>query len=130
MSFLLSHNSLMSTSSLLLLQIVGLIWSSYFFLFCSGLTASNSNPSMLTFWFSFVDLLHHQLSFILLWYTYYPHLYKLKLLPEVHPTCDNSMIDSLYLHEETSCLLNAPNSLRLCYLMLLSVHQNELTMIY
>ena len=120
----LPHNSLMSTSSLLLFQIVGLIWSSFFLLCCSGLTASNSDPSLLTFCFSFSDLLHHQVSFLPLRYTSYTHLYQLQLLPEELPTCDNLMVDSLHLHEETSCLVNAPNSPHLYYLMLLSVHQN------
>ena len=125
----LSYNSLMSASSLLLFQIVIRIWSSFFLLCCSGLTASNSNPSLLTFCFSFGDLLHHQVSFLLLQYTYYPHLYQLQLLPEVLPTCDNLMVDSLHLHEETSCLLNGPNSPCSYYLMLLPVHQNGISLV-
>ena len=117
MLLLLSYNSLMSKSSLLLFQIVRLIWSSFFPLCCSGLTASNSDPSLLTFCFSYGDMLHHQVSFLLLRYTYYPHLYQLLLFPEVLPTCDDLMVDSLHLHEGTSCLLNAPNSPPLHYLM-------------
>ena len=33
------------------------------------------------------------------------------------------MVDSLHIHEETSCLLNMPISPHLYYLMLLSLHQ-------
>ena len=120
----LPHNSLRNTPSLLLFQIVRLILSSSFFSCCSGLIASNSDPSLLTFCFSYPDLLHHQESFLLLPYAYYPHLYQLQLLPEVLPTCYNLMVDSLHLDEQTSSLLNVPNSPRLYYLMLLSVHQN------
>ena len=111
-------------SSLLLFQIIRLICSCYFFSCCSELIASNSNPSLLTFCFSYPDLLHRQVSFLLLPYTYYPYLYQQQLLPEVLPTCDNLMVDSLHLHEETSCLLNVANSPRLYYLLLLPVHQN------
>ena len=86
-------------------------------------------PSLLTFCFSLGDLLHHQLSFLLLQFSYYTHriihilLYRQQLLPEVLPTCDDLMVDSLHLHEEASCLLNVTNSPRLCYFMLLTVHQ-------
>ena len=72
-----SHNSLISASSL------PRCWTylELIFLCCSVLTGSYSfnsfDPSLLTFCFSFDDLLHHQLSF-LLWFPSYPHLYQLQ----------------------------------------------------